>query len=327
MKLKLAFLLLLCPIFRALAQDPNYKLPVITPQYTALKIGQIVPDILLSQVLNNSGTTIRLSDFRGRLLLLDFWATSCAGCIQAIPQLDSLQQAFGGRVVILPVTAEKRERVMTFQQTNAFLQGWKFRTVVEDRDLHALFPHRLVPHEVWIDSTGKVIAITDVAAVNSATINRAISGKPLDASLKADVLSYKRNKALLVDGNGAPDSAYRYRSIITAAIPGVPSFISIHYDSLKAVTIVRAANVSVKLLYSLAFKKIRGLPKDSMDLGPDRGLYCYELTLPGRSAVRARESVRQDLDRFFNVRSEWTGNSFHLVALPDYFIPDEPLVL
>ncbi|WCT14425.1 TlpA family protein disulfide reductase [Mucilaginibacter jinjuensis] len=327
MKLKLCFLLFLCPIFRVLAQEQNHKLPVAAPQYTGLSIGQVVPDVLISQVLNNNGGATRLSDFRGRLLILDFWATSCAGCIQAMPRLDSLQKVSGGRVVILPVTAEKRKRVMAFQKANAFLQGWKFRTVVEDRDLHALFPHRLVPHEVWIDSTGHVMAITDVAAVNVLAIDRALSGKQPNASLKADVLSYQRNKPLLVDGNGAPDSAYRYRSIITAAIPGLPSFISIHYDSLKAVIIVRASNVSVKLLYSLAFKKLRELPKDSLDLGPDRGLYCYELTLPGRSAIRARESVRQDLDRFFNVRSEWIGNVFRLVPLPDYSIPDEPLVL
>jgi thiol-disulfide isomerase/thioredoxin len=325
MKLKLCFLLFLCPIFRSLAQEQNHKLPVVATQYTAINIGQSVPEVLLSQVLNNNGEAIRLADFSGRLLILDFWATSCAGCIQAMPRLDSLQTAFGDKLVILPVTAEKRDRVMAFQKANAFLQGRKFRTVVEDQNLHSLFPHRLLPHEVWIDGNGKVIAVTDVATVNAETINRALSGQPLNAFIKADVLAYKRNKALLVDGNGAADSAYRYRSIVTAAIAGIQSGMSIHYDSAKAVTIIRATNVSIRLLYSLAFKQLRELPIANMDFGTDRRLYCYELTLPGHSAVRARESVRQDLDRFFNVRSEWTGSFFRLVPLPDD--SDEPMTL
>lgn len=327
MKLKLCFLLFLCPIFRVLAQEPNHKLPVDAPQYTGLSIGQVVPDVRLAQVLNNHGVAIRLSDFRGRLLILDFWATSCAGCIQAMPRLDSLQKTFGGRVAILPVTAEKRERVIAFQQTNAFLQGWKFRTAVEDRDLHTLFPHRLLPHEVWINGSGKVVAITGAGDVNAASVSRVLAGQSLQANVKSDVLSYNRYKALLVEGNGAPDSAYRYRSIITNAIPGIPAMVSINYDSLRAVTVIRATNVGLKRLYMIAFKKLRELPADSVYLGPDRGLYCYELTLPGRSAVRSRECVREDLDRFFHVRSEWAGTSFRLVPLSDNSISDESLTL
>jgi thiol-disulfide isomerase/thioredoxin len=327
MKLKLCFLLLLCPIFRVWAQDKNNTTEAVSPFNSALVIGQTVPNVLLPQVLNNDRKSLRLSDFRGRLLILDFWATSCAGCIQAMPRLDTLQKSFGGKLVILPVTAEEKARVMAFQKSNAFLRGWKFRTVVDDQNLHRLFPHRLLPHEVWIDGNGKVIAVTDVETVNAETVNRALSGKPLNASLKADILSYKRNKALLVDGNGAPDSAYRYRSIITAEIAGIQSGMSISYDSARRVTVIRATNVNLRRLYSLAFRQLRELPQTDMDLGTDCRLYCYELTLPGRSVSRARESVRQDLDRFFNVRSEWTGTSFKLVPLPDDSIPDEPLTL
>ena len=40
------------------------------------------------------GTPARLSDFRGRPLLVNFWATWCAPCRQEMPSLDALQAAY-----------------------------------------------------------------------------------------------------------------------------------------------------------------------------------------------------------------------------------------
>ncbi|WCT13799.1 hypothetical protein [Mucilaginibacter jinjuensis] len=71
MKLKLCFLLFLCPILRVLAQEQNHKLPAVASQNTALSIGQLVPDVLLSQILNNDGKVILLSDFHGQLLIIE----------------------------------------------------------------------------------------------------------------------------------------------------------------------------------------------------------------------------------------------------------------
>jgi thiol-disulfide isomerase/thioredoxin len=42
------------------------------------------------------GAQTSLSDFRGKYLLVNFWATWCAPCLKEMPQLDALQQEFGG---------------------------------------------------------------------------------------------------------------------------------------------------------------------------------------------------------------------------------------
>jgi thiol-disulfide isomerase/thioredoxin len=44
----------------------------------------------------HDGAPISLHDFRGRTILVNFWATWCAPCLRELPSLDALQAEFGG---------------------------------------------------------------------------------------------------------------------------------------------------------------------------------------------------------------------------------------
>ncbi|MHA1151324.1 MAG: TlpA disulfide reductase family protein [Alphaproteobacteria bacterium] len=44
-----------------------------------------------------AGNSIRLADFQGRVVLLNFWATWCAPCVREMPSLDRLQAVLGDR--------------------------------------------------------------------------------------------------------------------------------------------------------------------------------------------------------------------------------------
>ncbi len=307
MKRFFGFLALLCLFLRAAAQE-NIK-------EKGLRVGDLVPDVVLEKVLNNEGGTLKLSDFKGKLLIIDFWATSCGACIQAMPRLDSLVDAFNGKLVILPVTAEQGARIAAFQHANAFLKRKRFRTVVDDKVLHALFPHRMLPHEAWIDSSGKVLGFTEASDVTGFTVEQALARKGLTSRMKEDVLDYDRDKPLLVKDNGGSDTAYQCRSMITGMLKGLPSNMGFSYDTIRKMTIVRATNVSAKKLYALAYKGLGGILDEQVTMGKVTGLYCYELDLPSASPGLTRRSIREDLDRFFGVRSEFTGSAFRLILI------------
>jgi cytochrome c biogenesis protein CcmG/thiol:disulfide interchange protein DsbE len=51
-------------------------------------IGNAAPEI----TVHNGAQTIRLSQFRGKIVLLNFWATWCAPCIDELPSLQELQK-------------------------------------------------------------------------------------------------------------------------------------------------------------------------------------------------------------------------------------------
>src|SRR5688572_26528195 len=69
-----------------------------------LKIGDIVPDIEFLMV-NYSKPTARLSDFKGKVVILDFWATWCGSCIEAFPKIDLAQKEFGDRLQVILVNS------------------------------------------------------------------------------------------------------------------------------------------------------------------------------------------------------------------------------
>ncbi|MGH2645715.1 MAG: hypothetical protein ACRDE2_17320, partial [Chitinophagaceae bacterium] len=51
-----------------------------------LSIGDTVPDVVFNQMMNYHSKTAQLSDFENKkLIILDFWSTSCTACIDYFP--------------------------------------------------------------------------------------------------------------------------------------------------------------------------------------------------------------------------------------------------
>ena len=65
--------------------------------------GPSVEDFTLSDLQGNS---VRLSDFRGKIVLVNFWATWCTACLAEIPDLIELHKKLGDRVVVLGIALD-----------------------------------------------------------------------------------------------------------------------------------------------------------------------------------------------------------------------------
>lgn len=63
--------------------------------------------------INTGGRRLTLADFRGRLLVLDFWTYGCINCLHMIPELAELERRFAGEVIVAGVHSGKfiNERV------------------------------------------------------------------------------------------------------------------------------------------------------------------------------------------------------------------------
>lgn len=56
-----------------------------------------------------NGTVHRLSDYRGRIVILNFWSAECPACERVDADLSACLRAWGGRVVLLTVAANAGE--------------------------------------------------------------------------------------------------------------------------------------------------------------------------------------------------------------------------
>ena len=77
--------------------------------------GPPAPEFHLEQL---SGGELSLEDFRGKTLILDFWATWCVPCLAQIPILNTYAEAHAGEVAVVGVSvdAEGRAAVEEFIQ-------------------------------------------------------------------------------------------------------------------------------------------------------------------------------------------------------------------
>jgi len=117
-------------------------------------VGRIAPDFALKAVGSNE--SIDLSRYRGKPVVLNFWATWCRPCWDEHPVLTQNAQAMGDRVQFVGVVFQDDEKKIT-----DFLRerGWTYPTLVDDRGKTAIaYGVGGVPETFFLDKHGTIVA-------------------------------------------------------------------------------------------------------------------------------------------------------------------------
>lgn len=124
----------------------------------AVAAANTLPDVLLR---DGAGTRAHLSDWQGRYVLLNIWATWCRPCVREMPGLLRLQQDMtarpGNKLAVLPVSVEagKAERVTEFYERHD-LNGLPLYLLDDKADMVALKVLGL-PTTILLDPQGKIV--------------------------------------------------------------------------------------------------------------------------------------------------------------------------
>ena len=123
-----------------------------TLEVRVINAGDKAPDF---NIISDSGRTYTRSDFGGKLLVLNFWASWCAPCVQEVPSLDALQRTMATEgVVVLGVSIDSNPK--RYQQ---FLQRFRvnFPTARDpDANISTSYGTFQIPETYIIDSKGIV---------------------------------------------------------------------------------------------------------------------------------------------------------------------------
>jgi peroxiredoxin len=107
------------------------------------------------------GKQVHLSDYGGKVVLLDFWATWCVPCAAELPQLEALyQQRKGDGLVVLGIDMDGPESVA---QVVPFARRYQlsFPTLLDEetRVVNVYNPKRVAPMTVLIDKRGIIARV------------------------------------------------------------------------------------------------------------------------------------------------------------------------
>jgi cytochrome c biogenesis protein CcmG, thiol:disulfide interchange protein DsbE len=122
--------------------------------------GDKAPDFTIT---TDDGHAISVPNFGGKLLVLNFWATWCAPCVEETPSLSEFARRYADKgVVVLGVSVDRDGTA--YQK---FLQRFRpaFLTA-RDLKIHEDYGTYIYPETYFIDSTGRVVRKLDVAGID-----------------------------------------------------------------------------------------------------------------------------------------------------------------
>ena len=123
-------------------------------QATRVKAGEKAPDFAVQMF---DGSVAKLADMKGKVVLLNFWATWCHPCREELTRVerDIIERFAGKPFVFLPVSrSEKRETVAAFREK----MGYTFPMGLDtDGSVYAKYAETYIPRNFLIDKQGKVV--------------------------------------------------------------------------------------------------------------------------------------------------------------------------
>ncbi|HHY85960.1 MAG TPA: TlpA family protein disulfide reductase [Verrucomicrobia bacterium] len=132
------------------------------PSKAEAGVGDVAPDFVTKDL---AGKEVRLADYKGKVVVLDFWATWCGPCLSSMPHTQEVAKRFKDKdvVVLAACTSDSQAAFEKWVKENAS----KYPDIVFTRDPNAegedqasrkLYGVTGIPTQFVIDREGKIVA-------------------------------------------------------------------------------------------------------------------------------------------------------------------------
>ena len=246
------------------------------------------------------------------LIILDFWSTWCTVCYKAFPKLDSFENKFGKDFQVILVNSKASGddslKIKNFFSKRLKKNGeaYQFTSIIGDTALTAIFPYRLFPHYVWIDSTGRVLAITSSEDVTYHNVAIAIQNKQISLPRKKDIFNYNAKQSLLHNNITGDLVQPAFNSMLTPRIAGIAKSRLWYKDSFsQRFTLINHNGIDLAQS-AFSFPLSRYSIDSNLYHELKKAYYSYEIIAP---LILSKEAIKnlmaQDLKRYLGITGHY----------------------
>lgn len=125
------------------------------------------------ELVNANDYRFNFEEAKGKVVLINFWATWCPPCVAEMPSLQGLYDDYGDKVVFMFVAQDNAEKVASFLEK----RGYDLPVYYSKTKAPSLLTARSIPTTYIIDKEGKIIvAQTGAADWNSEKVRKVLDG-------------------------------------------------------------------------------------------------------------------------------------------------------
>jgi thiol-disulfide isomerase/thioredoxin len=145
----------------------GFQLKVLVNRYIHFSPSEIAEEEQISitnydwNLTDDNGTEVDFNDYKGRVVIVNFWATWCPPCVAELPSFQKLYDSYKSKVVFLFVANDKTEKVERFMTK----YNYQFTNYYEISRTPSELQSRSIPATFVISKQGK-IAMSKTGATN-----------------------------------------------------------------------------------------------------------------------------------------------------------------
>jgi cytochrome c biogenesis protein CcmG/thiol:disulfide interchange protein DsbE len=118
------------------------------------EVGSAAPDFTLKDL---RGREVRLSSYRGHVVLVDFWATWCPPCKATIPELISVEERYGDKgVIVLGVSIDEGRDVSAKLSAFSREHNMNYPVLIGTDAVEDSYDITSIPTMLLVDKEGKI---------------------------------------------------------------------------------------------------------------------------------------------------------------------------
>lgn len=268
---------------------------------------QSVPFFRFKGLMNAQKPEASINELKGKIVILEFWATWCGPCIPAITHLDAIQKNYPDQVQVVAISDETPERIERFIK-NKPNSLWFLSD--PDHSMQTYFPYQAIPHSVIIDQTGKLVINTSPDQITKEVIDKLLQNKTVSIKEKKDAYSgFDFMKDYFPKPAGFNDYSFEIQPKIPGGFPIGKRYAPNNEWYGRRVTMINnSLDLIYRNIYNTTIPRLvyEGVSKEMFD-PKNSEQYCIDVIVPkGKEAELSRYMQEQikKLDLPYKARIE-----------------------